>query len=161
MSAVLLKLFYDGAAQGFAGGVKSRTILLHPINTPQALIHNMAGMRFSENLHPTHSPLLATTAWKSGTRTQNYTHTHSLTSTSLYQSSRPAPSFTFLSLSPAHTRIFSYTRETDFTAAVSVKTQWLSVQPVVRIWRSVCSNVWGTIAAKNERRRKTVRKEKR
>ncbi len=129
MSAVLLKLFYDGAAQGFAGCVKSRTILLHPINTPQALIHNMAGMRFSENLHPTHSH-----SWRPQLENQGHAHKiiHILIlwpSTSLYQSSRPAPSFTFfLSLSPAHTRIFSYTRETDFTAAVSVKTQWLLVQ---------------------------------
>lgn len=151
MNAVLLKLFYDGAAQGFAGCVKSRTILLHPINTPQAVIPNMAGMRFRENLHPTHSH-----SWRPQLENQGHTHMHKITHTHsvtlCLALSVSQTRFAFHSLSPAHTRIFSYTRGTDFTAAVSVKTQWLSVQPrYIRIWRSVCSNVWGTIAAKNER----------
>ncbi len=161
MSAVLLKLFYDGAAQGFAGGVKSRTILLHPINTPQALIHNMAGMRFSENLHPTHSH-----SWRPQLENQGHAHkiTHILIlwpSTSLYQSSRPAPSFTFF-LSLPHTHAYSHTQG---RLTSQLQCQWrhngFQSSPVIRIWRSVCSNVWGTIAAKNERRRKTMRKEKR
>ncbi len=131
MSAVLLKLFYDGAAQGFAGGVKSRTILLHPINTPQALIHNMAGMRFSENLHPTHSH-----SWRPQPENQGHAHKiiHILIlwpSTSLYQSSSPAPSFTFfLSLSRTHTHILIHKGDWLHSCSVSEDTMAFSPGPL-------------------------------
>lgn len=100
----------------------------------------MAGMRFSENLHPTHSH-----SWRPQLENPGHTNSHILI---LWPSA-----LLYHFISPAYTHTHILVHKGGWLHSCSVSEDGFQSSHFIRIWRSICSNVWGTIAAKNERRR--------
>lgn len=113
----------------------------------------MAGMRFSENLHPTHSH-----SWRPQLENPGHTNSHILIlwpSASLYRF-----------LSPAHTHIHTYSHtQGGLTSQLQCQWRWLSVQPLYthlekclfQCLRNHCCQKWET-AKKTRIRKKDSRK---